>query len=128
MIWKPKNIPTYSTETREWTTTSFETRSQFMEYVDSLWKLPGEYNLKNTHFWRESAIKFQKDKRYCDYDVKTDEAKMFWAFEKKKIGQGIIVDGLYVSGEYYFYLNFCPIIDKIKGINDFPEVWDSDRS
>ena len=126
MIWKPKNIPTYSTETGEWTTTSFELRSQFLEYVDSLWKLPGEYNLKNTHLWRECAIKFQKDKRYCDYDVKTDEAKMFWAFEKKKIGQGIIIDGQYIPGEYYFYLNFCPIIDKIKGINDFPEVWDSD--
>lgn len=126
MIWKPKNIPTYSTETGEWTTTSFELRSQFLEYVDSLWKLPGEYNLKNTHLWRECALKFQKDKRYCDYDVKTDEAKMFWAFEKKKIGQGIIIDGQYIPGEYYFYLNFCPIIDKIKGINDFPEVWDSD--
>lgn len=126
MIWKPKNIPTYSTETGEWTTTSFELRSQFLEYADSLWKLPGEYNLKNTHLWRECALKFQKDKRYCDYDVKTDEAKMFWAFEKKKIGQGIIIDGQYIPGEYYFYLNFCPIIDKIKGINDFPEVWDSD--
>lgn len=126
MIWKPKNIPTYSSETGEWTSTEFELRSTFLEYVDSLWKLPGEYNLKNTHLWRESALKFQKDKRYCDYDNKTDEAKMFWTFEKKKIGQGIIIDGLYVPGEYYFYLNYCPIIDKIKGINDFPEVWDSD--
>lgn len=126
MIWKPKNIPTYSTETGEWTTTSFELRSQFLEYVDSLWKLPGEYNLKNTHLWRECALKFQKDKRYCDYDVKTDEAKMFWAFEKKKIGQGIIIDGQYVPGDYYFYINFCPIVDKIKGVNDFPEVWDMD--
>jgi hypothetical protein len=126
MIWKPKNIPTYSTKTNQWSETHFETRSEFSKYIDSLWRLPGEYNLKNTHLWRQPALKFQKEGKYTNYDSKTDEAKAFWAFEKKKIGQGIIIDDRYIPGEYYFYLNYCPIIDKIKGKNDFPELWDSD--
>jgi hypothetical protein len=126
MIWKPKNIPTYSTKTNQWSETHFETRSEFSKYIDSLWRLPGEYNLKNTHLWRQPALKFQKEGKYTNYDSKTDEAKAFWAFEKKKIGQGIIIDDRYIPGEYYFYLNYCSITDKIKGKNDFPEVWDMD--
>jgi hypothetical protein len=37
--------------------------------------LPGEYNLKNTHLWRQPALKFQKEGKYTNYDSKTDEAK-----------------------------------------------------
>ncbi len=130
MIWKGKNIPTYDLETKQWSETIFGL-DQFKDYfafVESQWSLPGQYNLKNTYLWREKASKFQRDKRYSDYEEGTAEFKKEWAFEKRKIGQGVIFkdgdDLRYITGYFYNYLNYHPIADKVKGKEDFAEIWD----
>jgi len=128
LIWKGKKIPTYNVDTKEWTITIFEEFKEYFDFVESQWSLPGQYNLKNTNLWRKRALKFQTDKRYSDYEDESPEGKSEWAFEKHKIGQGVIFkDGdqkRYISGYYYNYLNYHPIVDKVKGKEDFAEVWD----
>jgi hypothetical protein len=41
----------------------------------------------------------------------------FWIEEDKKCREGITINGLYIPGIYYFYLNFYPILakDKVTG-------------
>jgi MoaA/NifB/PqqE/SkfB family radical SAM enzyme len=60
-----QDIPTYENE--EWTTTSFESREDFSEFIKELFKKPGEYlfnELSNKIFIQQSE-KFKKDGVYC---------------------------------------------------------------
>ena len=61
-MWKPNSILTLNTETKEWTKTRFETFHQWRTFILSQWKMPGEYEFKNTEQWIEPALKFNKDK------------------------------------------------------------------
>jgi hypothetical protein len=126
MIWKPRNIPTFSTETGEWTFTKIEKRKEFQDFLDAQWSIPGQYNLKNTRIWNAPAKHFIEHGRFILKEEDSTDWNEYWKFEKKKVGQGIIVDNRYVPGSYYWYLNFTPIINKIKGITTFADVWDSD--
>jgi len=118
---------TYNSEKQTWSETTFNSYVEFRNFIESLWKTPGQYNLKNTNLWRLNAIKFQKDKRYTDIkDTRSREYKDFWNLEKRKCLEGVIIDGLFIPGDYYFYLNFCPIYNKIEKEYIHPEVWDSD--
>lgn len=59
----------------------------------------------------------------------------FWKEERNKCRNGITVDGHKIPGDYYFYLNYCPIqkvdianatgriAQKIEG---FPDFWEGD--
>jgi len=144
MIWKPKTIPTFNSESLtgfkgnddypsgtpsiegNWTETLYNTRGEFSDFLDACWGEPGKYGFNDTYLWREPALKFQRDGRFCDFEEGTESYKRFWAFEKKKIGQGIIINGRYIPGEYYFYMNYTPIMDALKGTTDFADAWDSD--
>lgn len=124
MIWKPLNIPEYNSKTNTWSKRNFSEYREFLSFLLSQEKYPGEYNLENTNLWRPHALKFLKDKRYTDYSPKSQEYKDFWLTEREKCRKGIIVDNFYVPRDYYFFLNFCPIYDKIKATVTHPEVWD----
>ena len=51
------DIPTWDNGT--WTTTSFETRTEFRDFVLSLFKQPGKYEFDETSFlFREQANKY----------------------------------------------------------------------
>lgn len=144
MIWKPKTIPTFNsdsltgflgdndypsgTPSKEgvWSETLYSTRGEFSDFLDACWGEPGKYGFNDTYLWREMCLKFQKDGRYCDFEEGTESYKRFWAFEKKKIGQGIIVNGRYIPGDFYFYLNYSYIMDAVKQTSDLPDCWDSD--
>lgn len=118
---------TYDSATSSWGETTFDSYIEFRNFIESLWKTPGSYHLKNTNLWRPNAIKFQKDKRYTDIkDTRSREYKDFWNLEKRKCIEGVIIDGMFIPGDYYFYLNFCPIYNKIEKEYIHPEVWDSD--
>ena len=121
-----KTLLKYNSETKEWSEQTFDTYQTFLKFVQEQHKFPGKYELKNTHLFRPNAIKFQKDNTYCDYHPSSKEFKDFWNLEKRKCLEGIIVDNFYVTGDYYWYLNFTPIYSKIDKKEIHPEVWDSD--
>lgn len=118
--------------TKKWTTTVFETKKEYVHFIRSKWKMPGEYNLKNTKDWlkpREHFLKtggFIDGGKYCDYVKNTKQYNDFWVSEGRKCKKGVIFDDFYVTGYFYDYLNYTPIFDKVKKITMFPEVWDGD--
>ena len=95
MIWKPQTLLTFDTKTKVWGKKRFESFQEYYALLNSCFKFPGEYNFKNTEYWRPHAIKFEKDKTYTDYNPNSDEYKEFW-FERRKCIQGIIIDGIYI--------------------------------
>jgi len=130
MIKFPLRIPEYQLKTNEWTEREFSTQGDFLSFINGQWKQPGQYNLERTDLWRQPALKFQKDKIYTELPENSQDYKDWWKFEKKKTKDGVIFNlgdrEFYVSGDYYWYLNYTPIVDKVKGKEDFAEVWDGD--
>lgn len=123
-MWEPNSVLTLDTNTKKWTKTRFEAFHQWRVFVTHQWKMPGEYNFKNTEQWIEAGLKFQRDKRYCDYHPNSKEYKEFWALERRKCEQGIIVDKVYISPDDYFFWNYCMIPNKIEQKETLPEIWD----
>lgn len=130
-----KALPTYNIETKEWSTIDFLTKEEFHAYVLSQFKIPGKYGLKYTEAtWNEQAKSFNQNQYYCSAVKNSRDYIKFWNNEKTKcdIYGGVIYrhesEGLdfFVPGPYYFYLNYCPIFEKIKKIEQFPDIWDSD--
>lgn len=123
-MWKPQSILTFNTDTKEWSKTRFETFLEYKRFVESMWKFPGKYNFKNTEYWIQPAIKFKKEKRYCDYHPNSKEFKNFWIEERRKCEQGVIIDGVWISPDLYFFWNYCPIYDKLENSVTLPKIWD----
>ena len=125
MQWTKKTIPEYNSKTNTWTKKEFAEYSEFLSFLQSNFKLPGSYNFTNTHHWRKPAIYFEEHNRYTPYELNSNEAGQWFDFQES-LFDGFICDSVYVPGDFYFYLNFCPIYDKIKDKNCFPTLWDSD--
>ena len=129
----PLKVPTYSSKTDSWTYTSF-TKDEFTDYIQSQFKLPGTYDLKNTDKWKERALEYTascnnpslENGFYTRFSKGTSQATKFWNFEKDKIKNGAIYDDHYVSPMYYWYLNYCPIQDSVRSKKSFPLVVDND--
>lgn len=129
MIKFPVQVPTYTVATKEWSKREFTTRSEFSSFVDSMWKLPGHYKLNHTQVWIAARTNWQNNGVYCPYPDYSFDYEDWWKAEKQKILNGIIVvgeDTHFVTGDYYFYINFCPIVDKLKGQEYHADLWDSD--
>jgi len=123
-MWKQQSILTFNTETKQWSKTRFDSFLQYRKFIDSQWKMPGEYNFQNTEYWIQPALKFKRDKRYCDFHPSSKEYKEFWLLERRKCEQGIIVDGVWLSPDIYFFWNYCPIYEKISQDIILPKIWD----
>lgn len=128
-----KEIPVYDFNTKGWSTRVFETKPAFIEFLESHFKHPGEYNLKKAHgVWNIEGINFYKNGYYCNFVKNSRDFIKYWDFEKKKcdLRGGVIYkgDGLeyFVPGPYYFYLNYCPIYNKEHRKQMLPFIWDSD--
>lgn len=103
----------------------------------------------NTDEFRIEALKFEANKRkhgtgfYTDAPKGSIEYKNYWNLQRHYCENGYSVGGIRITGEHYFYLNFCQISSKItKKITDatelihkksrvettvtFPDFWDSD--
>lgn len=121
-------IPTW--EKGQWTYTLFETKKDFRDYVKSLFKVPGEYQFDETvHQWNIHARTFQEKELYCVSPEGSKDHQLFWDVEKEKCRKGVIYKNgdkqWYIPRDYYMWLNYLPIYDKIKGKFDFPRIWDS---
>ena len=85
------NIPTWDNGT--WTTTTFDSRKDFGDYIKSIFREPGEYEFDestNTVFNSEST-KFNRDKVYCVAPFKSKDFIKYWDDQKAKCRLGVIV-------------------------------------
>ena len=113
-----------------WSTTAFDTREEFTTYIEGQFKEPGKYNFDETSF------KFNEQKRlfrqqgdiYTIAPFRSRDYVIYWDFEKLKCCNGVIYKNgnkeWYLPRDYYMWINFLPIFDKIKNDFDFAEVWD----
>ena len=119
------------------------------EYLDQIKKV-GEYNLKDTYKWRERALFFQEkagknwaEGYYTDLIEGTLDWDVFWDEEERRIMEGLWIDGFYIPGLFYFYLNYTRIIvvkdvvvdigngrkrKRRERVESFPYFWDYDRA
>ena len=87
----------------------------------------------NTQAFREEALRFKKTGSYCLDPWGSLDWKEYWVEQRRRLIEGYTVGGVRITGDHYFYLNFCPIRkaeDKTKSttrkITDFPDFWDGD--
>ena len=111
-----QDIPTY--ENGKWTTTSFESREDFSNFILELFKEPGQYQFNELtyHIFISESNKFRTDGIYCTAPFRSKDYIAYWDDQKAKCRKGIIVkDGdiaWFVTREYYMWLNFLPIFNK----------------
>lgn len=116
-----KNIPTYNADKKEWSTTSFDTQKDFANFIlKTCFKEPGEYEFdESTKGWNTLAKTFSKEGLYTTHAEGCTDYWKFWDDEELKCRLGIIWKSgekiWYLTRDYYFLLNFCPIINKEKG-------------
>lgn len=89
----------------------------------------------DTSVFRKAGEFFMKHSYYCADPYGSPAWYEFWKEERRRCLKGYEVDGHKITGNYYFYLNYCPIqkvdilnatgrrANKIKG---FPDFWDGD--
>lgn len=109
--------------------------------------------LENTDYFRQSALHFQKYGCYTFAFPNSNpesEYRQFWDEEQRRCVEGLVrEDGEWITGEHYWYLNYCPIqiavsddtgmeetLDSINvediensealRVEDFPAFWDGD--
>jgi len=96
----------------------------------------------NTELFRTEALHFKKYGRYCDDPVGTSEFMKYWEEQASRCKYGYSVGGVKITGNHYFYLNFCQIrltseenneeriVKKRQNvgskITSFPDFWDGD--
>ena len=121
-------IPTY--DNGVWTETVYDDLQEFRNFVLSCFKEPGKYELDETSFlFNEQATLFHEQGRvYNMAPYRSKDFIKYWDLEKKKNRNGVIFKNngkvWYLPRDYYMWINFLPIYDKIKKKFDFPLVWD----
>lgn len=89
--------------------------------------LDGLSQWKDTIKFKEPGLRFLKDKVYTTYPKGTSGYIEYWNKEKEKVLNGVSIDGQFISGYEYFYLNYCPIpLQGSKSQIDFADFWDLD--
>ena len=85
----------------------------------------------NSQLFREDALHFQKYGHYCSDPWGSPAWYEYWTDRRNRIINGYTVGGVKITGDHYFYLNFCPImktedttVRRSKKIREFPDFWD----
>jgi hypothetical protein len=123
-----KSIPTY--ESGNWTDTIFQTEQEFIDFLLSIFKIPGEYNFDKTSFvFNKEATRFNDQGYYCNAPYRSKDFTKYWDDQKNKCRNGVIYhnDGAtwYLTRDYYMWLNFLPIYDKEEKAYGFAKVRDA---
>jgi len=124
-----ENIPCWDNGT--WTLKSFESREAFARELEMQYFLePGTYELDETiHEFRSQALKFENEGHYCDFIEGSLDYEDYWDWEALKSRKGAFYynngKSWYLPRDYYFWINFTQIYDKVKKKQFFPEVQDS---
>jgi hypothetical protein len=124
-----QDIPTYDNGT--WTTTSFESREDFSNFIFGLFKEPGSYGFNSTtnQIFISESRRFRDTGVYCTAPFKSKDFIAYWDDQKAKCRKGIIVkedeNTWFLAREYYMWLNFLPIFDKEQQKFDFAKIRDA---
>ena len=124
-----QDIPTY--ENGKWTTTSFESRDKFNNFIFGVFKEPGQYGFNETtnQVFISESRKFRETGVYCTAPFKSKDFVNYWDDQKAKCRKGIIVKDAtntwFLAREYYMWLNFLPIFDKEQQKFDFAKIRDA---
>jgi hypothetical protein len=87
----------------------------------------------NSQAFREEGSKFTKRGYYTNAPWESPEWYDYWGRERDRCTNGYSVGGAKITGDHYFYLNYCPIMkvddasgSKAKKVKGFPDFWDGD--
>lgn len=88
----------------------------------------------NTEVFREEARHFEKYGYYCPDPWGSPSWVNYWEQQLNRCINGYEVGGARITGDHYFYLNFCPMLRveknangrKAKKVVNFPDFWDGD--
>lgn len=87
----------------------------------------------NTSVFREDALHFKKYGYYTADPWGSPAWFDYWNERRRRIIHGYESGGARITGDHYFYLNFCPIMKtedmnkkKSKKVRDFGDFWDGD--
>jgi hypothetical protein len=113
-----------------WTHRIFETKQGFQQFIASIIKEPGEYAFDETaELFNATARTFERTKKYSETLKGTGDYSAYWDKEKERCRVGVIFQKedkvWYLDKDYYFWINFLQIWDKMKKRYRFPEVWDT---
>lgn len=126
MILKNYKIRRFRTEIGKWDILEL-TQAEYLIFIKEKYRLPGEFNLDSrVNIIIEPKLSFTKWGYYCDYPEDSAEYDEYWEEEAFKCVHGVLVDDFFITGAHYMYVNFMQINDKVKGIQFFPNFWDSD--
>lgn len=123
-----KSVPTY--ENGSWIITEFETRQDFIDYVLSIFSVPGHYEFNELSFkFNEQAQIFNDQGFYCNKPFRSKDFTEYWEDQKIKCREGVIYNdngkSWYLTRDYYMWLNFLPIFDKEEKKYGFAKVRDA---
>ena len=123
-----QDIPCWDNGT--WTTVNFESREDFKNDIEKLFKEPGQYYFDEASFmFNEQAILFGKNKIYCTAPFKSKDFIKYWDDEKTKCRKGVYFINKdikwFITRDYYMWLNFLPIFDKEEQNFGFAKVRDA---
>ena len=87
----------------------------------------------NTNVFRSAAIHFEKYGYYNADPEGSPDWFRYWERERKRCLEGLTVGDASITGDHYFYLNYCPI-KRVEDTNKktsskiraFPFFWDGD--
>lgn len=123
-----KVIPTWNKGV--WEETEFKTIEDFREFIDTMFKEPGEYDFDETSFvFNKEARLFNTQGFYCYKPMRSKDFMKYWEAEKVKCREGVIYHSdkgtWYLTRDYYMWLNFLPIYDKEEKKYGFAKVRDA---
>lgn len=98
-----------------------------IDLIERVLKFPGEMNLdERILFARRQAEAFDIKGLYCDKVPGSRDFISFWDREKKLCYTGLLIDDeYYITGDFYWWLNYIKIPDKVKGGEHFPRLFDT---
>lgn len=123
-------IPTYDAVTKEWSTTPFETKEEYVEFLWSVFKEPGKYEFDETSLiFNKEARAFNKTKVFCVAPFRSKDYVAYWDDQKLKCRRGVIYKNgkkvWFLTRDYYMWVNFLPIYNKEVARFTFPDVRDA---
>jgi hypothetical protein len=125
-----KTIPLFLVKENMWTQRVFLTREEYVDYLWSLWKVPGKYEFDSTSFlFNKEAREFQKNSAYCFHAIGSKDFVEYWDTQKERNRNGVIFRNgdkeWFLNRDYYFLLNYLKVYNKEKKNFTFIDVRDA---